>query len=723
MTSIPQPDKTVVLSLSADPSSGSDVLFPERRITLHHGKESVIIGRASKVSVKGYVAGIENAWFHSAVMSRHHAQLFASMDRKKVEIKDLGSLHGTFLNGDERIPAEQLREIKDGDIIRFGAPIWRGTDQFVPTTVKVAVEFPNHDGSSTFQVPDESDDEESDDDQSRDSGKDTKLKSNGRHPTAQSSSSQTKAVDARVIDLTGAHTSRQTRHIIDLSSPPGSPIRVDEDEEPAGIVDSGNDEMEDGIDGQVISPELGKSTVHGNPGDKTGAPDGMTEAHQSGSLSVNPIENLPYDIDDYPLAEDDDISLSAETDDDSQIDYPDEESDSQSDSFDDSTSDDEDMNDIESLDSMVERSDEMDLEDYSSDDDGLAFGPEDDHGDAYWDDFPPRLPILDYPEIVPLVESLSRPLVAITSSQAAAVVSASSQIVPGGNTVASIDWLLNSDNGQSPVAVSQQEPSTSPPATKTAEVLGAKTGKIDYFLARDENKMALETQKAVGPRPTSVQDLCNDDEAVDESRSYGFGPTAHISSPFSPVSLGGGADDCSRRTYVGISDIVNKYQPNPCEAAFAAQISPPTPPAAQKDEQHDHGLHERNAEEILNAAAADVEKDRQQRNRGEGKRKADDISSATPEEERWAAAFATPVEEQSQPEPPLPHEDLVGELAEPSEHSGGDLLVSPPQTPERPVKRARMMRVAERLGYAALGGVTAGAMIVGTLIYTAPTFG
>jgi hypothetical protein len=43
--------------------------------------------------------------------------------------------------------------------------------------------------------------------------------------------------------------------------------------------------------------------------------------------------------------------------------------------------------------------------------------------------------------------------------------------------------------------------------------------------------------------------------------------------------------------------------------------------------------------------------------------------------------------------------------------------------PERPAKRARMMRVAERLGYAALGGVTAGAMIVGTLIYTAPTFG
>lgn len=70
----------MVLSLSADTSSGSDVLFPERRIVFHQGKDNIIVGRASKVSMKGYVAGIENAWFHSPVMSRHHAQIFARMD-------------------------------------------------------------------------------------------------------------------------------------------------------------------------------------------------------------------------------------------------------------------------------------------------------------------------------------------------------------------------------------------------------------------------------------------------------------------------------------------------------------------------------------------------------------------------------------------------------------------------------------------------------------------
>jgi hypothetical protein len=56
---------------------------------------------------------------------------------------DLGSLHGTFLNGNERIPANGTRELKDGDTVRFGAPIWHGAKQFVPTTVKVGLQFPH----------------------------------------------------------------------------------------------------------------------------------------------------------------------------------------------------------------------------------------------------------------------------------------------------------------------------------------------------------------------------------------------------------------------------------------------------------------------------------------------------------------------------------------------------------------------------------------------------
>jgi hypothetical protein len=332
----------------------------------------------------------------------------------------------------------------------------------------------------------------------------------------------------------------------------------------------------------------------------------------------------------------------------------------------------------------------------------------------YWDDdeFPPRLPITDYPEIVPLVESLSSAPVPPNPSQIASAV----------NTVASIDWLLNSDLPQPPMPAPRQESAgtTDSSSAKKAEALGMRTGKVDFFQAREQNKMALEAQKSVCPRPTSVQALCNEDEPVDGPSNYKFGPAdlaiekeasrplltsqlfeaPLISPPFetvsspvesqwifstceprtigSPVSLGGDVDGCSRRTHVGIADIVNTCQPSPSE--------------------------------------------------GKLKRKADDISETTQEQEQWAAQAVKPVspapsvnEEEDQPESSEP--PAAQELAEPSEQGGEQPAIAAPRAPERPVKRARISRVAERLGYAALGGVTAGAMIVGTLIYTAPTFG
>lgn len=57
---------------------------------------------------------------------------------------------------------------------------------------------------------------------------------------------------------------------------------------------------------------------------------------------------------------------------------------------------------------------------------------------------------------------------------------------------------------------------------------------------------------------------------------------------------------------------------------------------------------------------------------------------------------------------------------------GNSLLPSPPPSPEetvgveRPTKR--MKAIAERVGYAALGGATVGAMVLTSLIYTAPSF-
>lgn len=146
--------------MDQDQSSGVDT-FPERHITLHDGRDggsSITIGRASKLSTKGFIASAENAWFDSPVMSRLHARLSAKLDdrvhchtfsvyiailtaEQKIEIKDLGSLHGTFLNDDQHLSAHDPVELRQGDVLRFGAPIWRGNEQFVPIVVKVDFQF------------------------------------------------------------------------------------------------------------------------------------------------------------------------------------------------------------------------------------------------------------------------------------------------------------------------------------------------------------------------------------------------------------------------------------------------------------------------------------------------------------------------------------------------------------------------------------------------------
>lgn len=60
---------------------------------------------------------------------------------QRLKLRDLGSLHGTYVNGsDERLGKKQEVEIKDGDNIRFGVDIMRKMT-FPPTNVKLGVDF------------------------------------------------------------------------------------------------------------------------------------------------------------------------------------------------------------------------------------------------------------------------------------------------------------------------------------------------------------------------------------------------------------------------------------------------------------------------------------------------------------------------------------------------------------------------------------------------------
>lgn len=67
----------MVVTLIADRDT-----IPERSLFLDKAHSVIPIGRASKVSAKGFVATQTNAWFQSAVMSRKHAELTADLEQK-----------------------------------------------------------------------------------------------------------------------------------------------------------------------------------------------------------------------------------------------------------------------------------------------------------------------------------------------------------------------------------------------------------------------------------------------------------------------------------------------------------------------------------------------------------------------------------------------------------------------------------------------------------------
>lgn len=123
---------------------------------------------------------------------------------------------------------------------------------------------------------------------------------------------------------------------------------------------------------------------------------------------------------------------------------------------------------------------------------------------------------------------------------------------------------------------------------------------------------------------------------------------------------------------------------------------------------------------VLEQQEDSIEKQAQKESKG--KRKADLMSEVSKEDVEWTTSG-------------MPHTDSVLDLSIPAPvlSSPAPLstraqspLPSPPTTPEftnsaaRPAKR--MKKIAERVGYAALGGATVGAMVLTSLIYSAPTF-
>ncbi|KAL8305096.1 hypothetical protein RB597_003973 [Gaeumannomyces tritici] len=151
-------DSDLMVTLTDTSKSATNT---QRLIRVTRQNPIIRFGRASKTQAKGRVAADNNALYDSPVMSREHAELIADVDAKTLAVLDVGSTHGTFLNGsDHPITKNTEHAVKTGDKLRFGIAINRDRDAFTPITVELGYEFTSRCGPVTFQVPDDSADED-----------------------------------------------------------------------------------------------------------------------------------------------------------------------------------------------------------------------------------------------------------------------------------------------------------------------------------------------------------------------------------------------------------------------------------------------------------------------------------------------------------------------------------------------------------------------------------
>ncbi|KAK8004965.1 hypothetical protein PG990_011002 [Apiospora arundinis] len=558
-------DAKVVITLASS-NSGPHSVIPTRRITLRNNIPERV-GRASKVATKGFLATPDNAWFDSPVMSRTHAELVANMEKKTVSIKDIGSLHGTFIikkdipNSETRVAEDTPTELISGDNIRFGVEILRGRDRFPPCEVDFTVDWPNADTSlpdrsastNRFTVPDAEDEDE-------DMISDGESVMNTEDLTLPATFQD----DQPVIDLTQeanvSHDSGNNRRktkfvngillttdyssdVIDLTS------EIDEDDQPpvcgyfgheSDMTKWYNKTVEDGDQNKSDAGPTQDSNVSGtaslNQASKESgdsielrhAPEVISDlvAQQSGNLdNFGSVPNYLDSEDDYG---DDDSIMSGErlpTDEDLRrgmrcCDDDTSESESGSEEEDDSesilSSDDDDV-----LLEEFTNSDDSDGEG-TSDVDEPSYGPCFDadmvsSSDSESDDvensiFDKTSTSTRSPKSSP-VAIISKPALKLEPVYPASLPSANTifganseseslQTTLPPNVVNSLSAIARQPSPSDAAMVKTSVPGPVLDGLSTAQVLGKKTGKYEYFAARDQNKETVQTAPALPAAPS-----------------------------------------------------------------------------------------------------------------------------------------------------------------------------------------------------------------------------
>jgi hypothetical protein len=110
-----------------------------RRLTVNETIRYVEVGRASKNAEKGLVAGRENAWFDSPIMSRQHAK-FSIKPSKTTYLQDQDSTHGTYI-GNLRLEAYKNYSINNNDVVTFGVRVTSGARTYMAKEFRVSLEW------------------------------------------------------------------------------------------------------------------------------------------------------------------------------------------------------------------------------------------------------------------------------------------------------------------------------------------------------------------------------------------------------------------------------------------------------------------------------------------------------------------------------------------------------------------------------------------------------
>ncbi|KAF7858429.1 hypothetical protein EAF04_009030 [Stromatinia cepivora] len=148
----------VNVQIRHDPIAADETRLSERVINLNPTQRVLQIGRASKSPIKGLSGATNNAWFDSPVMSRNHAEIIYIPSENVIQIRDVGSMHGTFVNGEKL--GDEAKTLNINDRIVFGIAVRRGMDMFPACHFNVNYQVLPWKKPNSYTVPDSSDDED-----------------------------------------------------------------------------------------------------------------------------------------------------------------------------------------------------------------------------------------------------------------------------------------------------------------------------------------------------------------------------------------------------------------------------------------------------------------------------------------------------------------------------------------------------------------------------------